>query len=63
MSEAGLGSRLLLQVHDELVVEVATGERARVEEIVRAQMGAAANLLVPLEVSVGMGVDWQTAGH
>lgn len=61
--DADLGSRLLLQVHDELVLEVAPGERDVVEEIVRAQMAGAADLRVPLEVSVGVGSDWQTAGH
>ena len=63
LSEDGLASRLLLQVHDELVVEVASGEQARVEEILRGQMGQAADLRVPLEVSVGVGRDWQSAGH
>ncbi|MPV49940.1 DNA polymerase I [Pseudactinotalea sp. HY160] len=60
---AGLASRLLLQVHDELVVEVAPGERAEVERILRAEMAGAADLSVPLEVSVGAGDSWRTAGH
>jgi DNA polymerase-1 len=59
----GLSSRLLLQVHDELVVEVAPGEADEVEQIVRQQMGRAADLKVPLDVSVGIGQDWQSAGH
>ncbi|MCL3862000.1 DNA polymerase I [Actinotalea sp. K2] len=59
----GLTSRMLLQVHDELVLEVATGEREQVEEIVRTQMGAAAQLSVPLSVSVGTGTSWHDAGH
>ena len=59
----GLGSRLLLQVHDELVVEVAPGELAQVEQIVHTQMSGAADLRVPLDVSVGVGTDWQSAGH
>jgi DNA polymerase-1 len=59
----GLKSRLLLQVHDELVLEVATGEREAVEAIVRREMGAAYELTVPLEVSVGVGTDWDAAGH
>jgi len=59
----GLRSRLLLQVHDELVVEVATGERDVVEALLRERMGAAARLSVPLEVSVGVGQSWQEAGH
>ena len=63
LTARGLGSRLLLQVHDELVLEVAPGERAEVEALVRAEMGAAAALTVPLDVSVGMGSSWHEAGH
>ena len=59
----GLRSRLLLQVHDELVLEVAPGERAAVETLVRAEMGGAARLSVPLDVSVGTGASWHDAGH
>ncbi|PWD49621.1 DNA polymerase I [Serinibacter arcticus] len=59
----GLASRLLLQVHDELVLEVAPGEREEVTELVRAQMAAAADLSVPLDVSVGFGRSWRDAGH
>jgi len=58
-----LRSRLLLQIHDELVLEVAPGEREQVEELVRTEMAGAAQLDVPLDVSVGVGPDWQTAGH
>jgi DNA polymerase I len=61
--EAGLASRMLLQVHDELVFEVATGERDTLEEIVRREMGAAAALAVPLDVSVGTGRSWHDAAH
>jgi DNA polymerase-1 len=60
---AGLGSRLLLQVHDELVLEVAPGERDRVEALVRAAMAGAADLSVPLDVSVGFGQSWEAAAH
>jgi DNA polymerase-1 len=56
-------SRMLLQVHDELVLEVAPGERADVEQLVRDQMGGAADLAVPLEVSVGAGHSWDDAAH
>ena len=63
LTERGLRSRLLLQVHDELVLEVAAGERDAVEEVVRAQMGSAADLSVPLDVSVGVGRSWHDAGH
>ncbi len=59
----GLRSRMLLQVHDELVLEVAEGERAVVEALVRREMGAAAQLSVPLEVSVGYGRSWDDAAH
>ncbi|MDO5700343.1 MAG: DNA polymerase I [Bowdeniella nasicola] len=58
-----LRSRLLLQVHDELVVEVAPGEVDQVEAIVRDKMAKAAELRVPLEVSVGRGTSWREAAH
>ncbi|GHE83244.1 DNA polymerase [Amycolatopsis deserti] len=63
IAEAGLSSRVLLQVHDELIVEVCEGERDRVEELVRREMGAAYELAVPLEVSVGFGRSWNEAAH
>nr|WP_277602219.1 DNA polymerase I [Georgenia faecalis] len=63
LTAAGLGSRLLLQVHDELVLEVAAGEREAVEEIVRTAMAGAASLAVPLDVSVGSGRSWHDAAH
>ena len=63
IQQARLKSRLLLQVHDELVLEVCDPERAQVEELVRREMGAAYELRVPLDVSVGFGKDWQAAGH
>lgn len=59
----GLKSRMLLQVHDELVFEVAPGEREAVEALARKAMGQAIELDVPLDVSVGVGTDWQQAGH
>jgi len=58
-----LRSRMLLQVHDELVLEVAHGERDAVEALVRREMGAAYALSVPLEVSVGYGRSWDQAAH
>jgi DNA polymerase-1 len=61
--EAGLTSRMLLQVHDELVLEVAPGERDRLEELVRTEMAGAADLTVPLDVSVGTGHSWHEAAH
>ncbi|GAA1731363.1 DNA polymerase I [Aeromicrobium alkaliterrae] len=63
LREQQLTSRLLLQVHDELVLEVSAGERDAVEELVREQMGAAADLSVPLDVSVGTGRTWHDAAH
>ncbi len=63
LDAAGLASRMLLQVHDELVLEVAAGEREQVEQLVRAQMASAADLSVPLDVSVGVGRTWHEAGH
>ncbi|GAA3615748.1 DNA polymerase I [Marihabitans asiaticum] len=63
LEERELASRVLLQVHDELVVEVATGERDQVEELLREQMGGALELEVPLEVSIGAGRSWHEAAH
>ncbi|MBW5485345.1 DNA polymerase I [Streptomyces bambusae] len=63
LREAGLGSRMLLQVHDEIVLEIAPGERAEVEALVRREMAAAVELRAPLDVSVGVGPDWESAAH
>jgi DNA polymerase-1 len=64
LRDAKLSSRLLLQVHDELVLEVATGERDQVEQLVRGEMCAAYSLGdVPLDVSVGFGLNWDDAAH
>jgi len=63
LKRAGCASRMLLQVHDELLLEVAAGERDTVEALVREQMGGAYPLDVPLEVSVGYGRSWDTAAH
>ncbi|WP_246527648.1 DNA polymerase I [Pseudarthrobacter albicanus] len=63
LAAQGLKSRMLLQVHDELVLEVATGEREAVEKLVTEQMGAAADLSVPLDVQIGVGPTWYDAGH
>lgn len=60
---AELKSRVLLQIHDELVVEVSAGEWDTVEQIVRTRMGDAAQLSVPLDVQVGRGRDWNEAAH
>ena len=58
-----LQSRLLLQVHDELVFEVAKGEKDQVEKLARTAMAKAASLLVPLDVSIGVGSSWDEAAH
>jgi DNA polymerase-1 len=64
LREEELQSRLLLQVHDELVLEVAPGEREALEALVRREMGGAyPDLTVPLDVSVGVGRTWDAAGH
>ena len=63
LAAQGLKSRMLLQVHDELVLEVAAGERTAVEKLVTEQMAAAADLSVPLDVQIGVGPSWYDAGH
>lgn len=61
--EEDLRSRLLLQVHDELVLEIFSGEVEVVEGIVREEMTSAVDLLVPLDVNIGFGKNWLLAGH
>ncbi|AUG76601.1 DNA polymerase I [Kitasatospora sp. MMS16-BH015] len=63
LREAGLKTRMLLQVHDEIVLELAPGEREQVEALVREQMAAAYPLRAPLDVSVGVGPNWEVAAH
>ena len=63
LDAAGLRSRMLLQVHDELVFEVGPGELEVLEELVRTRMGHAVELSVPLDVSVGVGRSWHDAAH
>ena len=63
LSEAGLVSRLLVQIHDELLLEVAPGEAAAVEALVREKMATPVELSVPLDVAVGIGTSWQLAAH
>ncbi|MDP9845019.1 DNA polymerase I [Streptosporangium lutulentum] len=63
LKEAALGSRMLLQVHDELVFEVAPGELETLRELVTDRMNAAYSLRVPLVVSLGVGRTWEDAGH
>lgn len=63
LAQAGLRSRMLLQVHDELVLEVAPGEAVALEQLVRERMGNAVAMRVPLDVSVGVGRSWHEAAH
>lgn len=63
IKDAGLRSRILLQVHDELLFEVSEGEQGELEQLVREHMGNAYPLDVPLEVSVGYGRSWDAAAH
>ena len=61
--DSGMSSRMLLQVHDELVFEVAPGEASELDGLVRDKMGHAVELEVPLDVSVGLGRSWHAAAH
>jgi DNA polymerase-1 len=63
ISAGELRSNLLMQVHDELVFEVAAGELDALTEIVRNRMGHAADLSVPLDVQIGTGENWDQAAH
>jgi DNA polymerase-1 len=58
-----LKSRLLLQVHDELILEVVAGEEEVLTNLVRREMGSAFPLRAPLDVSVGIGKSWNEAAH
>ena len=63
LRDAGLRSRIILQIHDELVVEVAPGEEETASRLVADAMEHAVDLSVPLDVSTGLGSDWQLAAH
>jgi DNA polymerase-1 len=63
MTKAKLQSRMLLQVHDELIFEVAKGELEQLTELVRKEMGGAYPLKAPLDVNVGVGKSWDEAAH
>ena len=63
LSEADLTSRLLVQIHDELLLEIAPGEEETVEALVREKMASPVMLSVPLDVAVGIGASWQLAAH
>ena len=63
LTERALSSRILLQIHDELLIEVAPGEAETVESLLKEQMSGAAELSVPLDVAVGRGRTWREAAH
>lgn len=63
LDEAGLASRLLLQIHDELIVEVAPGEEADVARIVTEGMASPVRMDVPLDIAIGVGHSWMDAAH
>jgi DNA polymerase-1 len=63
LTRESLSSRILLQVHDEIVLEIAPGEREPVAELVRREMAGAVRLRAPLDVSVGVGDTWESAAH
>jgi DNA polymerase-1 len=63
MSEKKMKSQLLLQVHDELIFEVAPGEVEVLTQVVRKGMGSAFELRAPLDVSIGIGLSWNEAAH
>jgi len=63
LTKAGAATRILLQVHDELVLEIAPGEGDDVEKLVRHEMGHAVEMDVPLDINVGVGRSWHDAAH
>jgi DNA polymerase I len=63
IADRGLRSRMLLQVHDELIFEIAPGEQDAMDELVRDKMGHAVEMSVPLDVSIGVGRSWHEAAH
>ena len=63
IAKGGFKSRLLLQIHDELIIEVIKGEEVEITELVKREMGAAYPLRAPLDVSAGLGLTWHEAAH
>jgi DNA polymerase-1 len=63
LNQNALKSRLLLQVHDELIFEIAQGEEVELSEMVRREMEGAVKLSLPLTVNVGVGISWDLAAH
>jgi DNA polymerase-1 len=63
IEKENMKSRLLLQIHDELILEVVAGEEDRIIELVKREMGAAYPLKAPLDVNAGLGLTWHEAAH
>jgi DNA polymerase-1 len=63
IEKENLKSRLLLQIHDELILEVVAGEEEKISDLVRREMGAAYPLNAPLDVNAGLGLTWHEAAH
>jgi DNA polymerase-1 len=63
IEKEGLQSRLLLQIHDELILEVVAGEEEVISQLVRREMGSAYPLKAPLDVNAGLGLTWHEAAH
>jgi DNA polymerase-1 len=63
IEKQNLKSRLLLQIHDELIVEVSPGEEEIITALVKKEMGAAYPLKAPLDVNAGLGLTWHEAAH
>jgi DNA polymerase-1 len=63
IEQESLKSRLLLQIHDELILEVVAGEEETVSELVKREMGSAYPLRAPLDVNAGLGLTWHEAAH
>ena len=63
IKKTNLKSRLLLQVHDELILEVSPGEKDLLSALVKEEMSNAYKLKVPLDVNIGIGKSWDLAAH
>ena len=63
IEKESLKSRLLLQIHDELILEVVAGEEETVSALVKREMGSAFPLKAPLDVNAGLGLTWHEAAH
>ena len=63
IKEAKLKSRMLLQIHDELLFEIVDSEKEQLTEIIRTEMGQAYPLKAPLSVNIGIGKNWDSANH